>query len=144
MVLVIEDEVLLKPGPLDPQERLMIERHPVVGAELIKGLKTSGAVVPIVRHHHERWDGSGYPDRLGGEAIPLGARIMAIVDVYDALITVRPYKSAFSHEDAISILRKETDRGLWDPDVTRTFVETLESQKLSRRVVSKRGSPQPG
>ena len=140
----VPDRVLLKPGPLDAQERLMIERHPVVGADLVKGLKTLGAVVPIIRHHHERWDGSGYPDRLGGEAIPFGARIMAIVDVYDALITVRPYKPAFSHEDALSILRKETDRGLWDPHVTRTFVETLEAQGLSRRVVSESASLQPG
>ena len=130
----VPDRVLLKPGPLDAHERLMIERHPVVGENLVKGLKTLGAVLPIIRHHHERWDGSGYPDRLGGEAIPIGARIMAIVDVYDALITVRPYKPAFSCDKAVSILREETDRGLWDPQITETFVETLKEQGLSGRV----------
>ena len=127
----VPDRVLLKPGPLDATERLMIERHPVVGENLVKGLKTLGTVLPIIRHHHERWDGSGYPDGLGGEAIPFGARIMAIVDVYDALITVRPYKPAFSYDKAVSILCDETDRGLWDPRITATFLETLKEQGLS-------------
>jgi putative two-component system response regulator len=133
----VPDRVLLKPGPLDRPERVMVESHPVVGANLVQGLKTLGAVRPIIRHHHERWDGSGYPDRLESEAIPLGARIMGIVDVYDALTTARPYKSAFSHDEAVLILQEETGRGLWDPRMMTAFVETLREQELS-------GSATPG
>jgi putative two-component system response regulator len=123
--IAVPDRVLLKPGRLDADERVIIETHPVVGEDLVKGLKTLSAVLPIIRHHHERWDGSGYPDGLRGEAIPLPARIMAIVDVYDALTTIRPYKPALSNEVAISILLRETDAGLWDPRMTTAFLETL-------------------
>lgn len=132
--VAVPDRVLLKAGPLDLPERVIIESHPVVGANLVQGLKTLGVVRPIIRHHHERWDGSGYPDRLEGEAIPLGARVMALVDVYDALITARPYKPALSHDEAVSILREETRRGLWDPHMMTAFVETLREQELTGHV----------
>jgi putative two-component system response regulator len=86
-----------------------------------------------MRHHHEKWNGSGYPDGLKGEAIPLGARIISVVDVYDALRTMRPYKPALSHEEAVAILRRETDAGFWDPSVVGTFLEVL--GKLSNESV---------
>jgi hypothetical protein len=98
--IAVPDRVLLKPGPLETAERRLIETHPGAGADLVRGLRTLEAVRPIIRHHHERMDGSGYPDGLRGEAIPLGARIMAVVDVYDALHTERPYKPALSHEES--------------------------------------------
>jgi len=82
-------------------------------------------VRPIIRHHHERWDGSGYPDKLKGEAIPLGARIISVVDVYDALHTRRPYKPALSHQEAVAVLSRETDAGYWDPRVVQTFLDVL-------------------
>jgi len=82
-------------------------------------------VRPIMRHHHEKWDGSGYPDGLKGEAIPLGARIISVVDVFDALHTDRPYKTAMSRPDAVSQLLRETDAGYWDPRIVDTFLEIL-------------------
>ncbi len=123
--IAVPDRILLKPGRLDGEERASIQIHPVVGAELVQGLRTLDGVRPIIRHHHERLDGSGYPDGLKGDAIPLGARIMAVVDVYDALHTQRPYKPALSHRDAVSILLRETDAGWWEPCVVTTFLEVL-------------------
>jgi putative two-component system response regulator len=82
-------------------------------------------VRPLIRHHHERWDGSGYPDGLRGEGIPLGARIMAVVDVYDALRTARPYKAPLSLAQTLDILKAETDAGAWDPRVVTAFLEVL-------------------
>jgi putative two-component system response regulator len=115
--VAIPDVVLLKPGPLDAAERSRIEAHPGLGADLVGSLRTLEDVRPLIRHHHERWDGTGYPDGLKGEAIPLGARIMAVVDVYDALRTRRPYKGALGGEDAIAILIREAEAGCWDPAV---------------------------
>ena len=97
----VPDGILLKPGPLDAAERARIRLHPGAGADLVLGLKSLEDVRPIMRHHHERWNGTGYPDGLRGEAIPLGARIIAVVDVYDALHTERPYKPALPHAEAI-------------------------------------------
>ncbi len=123
--IAVPDAILLKPGPLSLGERHTIQSHPVAGVELLQGLRTLDQVRPIVRHHHERWDGSGYPDGLRGEAIPLEARIMAVVDVYDALHTARPYKAAFSHEESVAIIMRETDAGFWDPRVVTAFNEML-------------------
>lgn len=121
--IAVPDRVLLKPGPLEPFERRQVEIHPVVGADLVQGLQTLEGVRHIIRHHHEHWDGSGYPDGLKGEEIPLAARIMAVVDVYDALRTERPYKPAFPPDKAVSILLEETERGLWDPAVIEAFLK---------------------
>jgi putative two-component system response regulator len=120
--VAVPDAILLKSGPLAPGERMEIERHPNRGADMLAGLRTLDQVRPIIRHHHERWDGSGYPGRLTGEAIPLTARIMAVVDVYDALRTERPYKPDLSHAETIGMLCRETDAGSWDPHVTATFI----------------------
>ena len=123
--IAVPDGILLKPGPLDDAERQRIRAHPGVGADLVLGLRSLEGVRPIMRHHHEKWDGSGYPDGLTGETIPLGARIISVVDVYDALHTMRPYKPAFSHEEAVAILTRETDAGFWDPRVVGTFLNVL-------------------
>jgi putative two-component system response regulator len=120
--IAVPDRILLKNGPLDGEERAVIQTHPVIGADLVREMRTLDGVREIIRHHHERFDGSGYPDGLAGEDIPLGARIMAVVDVYDALRTARPYKPAFSHEHAVDILLRETAAGSWDPRVTRAFI----------------------
>lgn len=123
--IAVPDGILLKPGRLDAEERRRIQAHPAAGADLVRGLRTLDTVRPIIRHHHERWDGSGYPDGLRGEAIPFAARIMAPVDVYDALHTTRPYKTAMPHDKAVEVLMRETEAGYWDPRVTGTFVDVL-------------------
>jgi putative two-component system response regulator len=123
--IAVPDSILLKAGPLDEAERAKIREHPSRGAELVSGLRSLKLVRGIVRHHHERLDGSGYPDGLTGAAIPLGARIMAVVDVYDALVTARPYKVAFGPEEAQRILRRETDAGAWDPEIVSVFLKSL-------------------
>lgn len=131
--IAVPDRILLKPRRLDAEERASIQTHPVVGADLVQGLRTLDGVRPIIRHHHERLDGSGYPDGLKGDAIPLGARIMAVVDVYDALHTARPYKPALSHRETVRILLRETDAGFWDPRVVTTFLEVLRELGGDRR-----------
>ncbi len=123
--IAVPDGILLKEGPLEQGEQERMRTHPSVGADLVVGLRNLEAVRPIMRHHHEKWNGSGYPDGLKGEAIPLGARIISVADVYDALHTMRPYKPALPHEEAVTILRRETDAGFWDPRVVGTFLEVL-------------------
>jgi putative two-component system response regulator len=123
--IAVPDRILLKNGPLDAEERAVIQTHPLVGADLVREMRTLDGVRPIIRHHHERLDGSGYPDGLRGEEIPLGARIMAVVDVYDALRTARPYKAALSHQKAVALLLRETEAGSWDPQVAQAFINLL-------------------
>lgn len=130
--IAVPDGVLLKPGPLTAEERVIINRHPEAGADLVRGLHTLEDVRPLIRHHHERWDGSGYPDRLAGEAIPLGARIMAVTDVFDALHTARPYKKSVPVEEALDILRREVDRGFWEPRIVSTFVDLVQAGLLKK------------
>jgi len=122
--IAVPDSVLLKAGPLEEAERARMREHPGLGAQLVSGLRSLEIVRGIVRHHHERVDGSGYPDGLVGEAIPLGARIVAVVDVYDALVTARPYKVALAPEEAQRILRRETDAGAWDPEIVSAFLKS--------------------
>jgi putative two-component system response regulator len=88
-------------------------------------------VLPIIRHHHEHWDGSGYPDGLGGEEIPLLARLLQVVDIYDALRTARPYKPALSHEDASRLMHNEAKAGLWDLNLVRSFFDLLRVRKAA-------------
>ncbi len=121
----IPDAILLKPGPLTEAERAIIQEHPAIGERICAPLKSLLLVCPIIRHHHERWDGSGYPDGLRGEAIPLSARILQVVDVYDALTSTRPYKPAYHPERACAILRAETAKGWWDPTIVEAFMALL-------------------
>jgi putative two-component system response regulator len=111
----IPDSILLKPGRLDAGEWEVMRTHPVRGVEICRHLKTLDPVIPIIRHHHERWDGSGYPDGLAGENIPLLARIVQMADIYDSLRTERPYKRAFTADETIGIIDDETSRGWRDP-----------------------------
>ena len=131
--IAVPDGILLKPGPLDAAERERIRLHPGAGADLVLGLKSLEDVRPIMRHHHERWNGTGYPDGLAGEGIPLGARIISVVDVFDALNTERPYKPALSREEAVGILERETEAGFWDPRVVTTFLGVLRALGLDSR-----------
>lgn len=119
--VAVSDRVLLKAGPLTASEYDEIKRHTVVGRDLIGHMKSLAPAVPLVLHHHERFDGSGYPDGLAGEGIPLIARVATVADVYDALTTARPYRAGFRHEEALAILRSETERGWWDPELMAEF-----------------------
>jgi putative two-component system response regulator len=128
--VAVPDAILLKRGPLSPEEKELIRKHPVVGERICAPLKTFRAVLPIIRHHHERFDGSGYPDGLRGKAIPLTARILQLADVFDALTTDRPYRKADPPEVALQIMEKEAARGWWDWDLLNAFCEMLrESQR---------------
>jgi putative two-component system response regulator len=119
--VAVPDSILLKPGSLTEQEWKIIFEHPVVGERICQPLKSFRLVLPIIRHHHEKLDGSGYPDGLRGEAIPIAARVLQIVDVYDALTTERPYKKAFSITDALQTMKQEVARGWWDPQIFDQF-----------------------
>lgn len=111
----LPDSILLKRDPLTDVEWKLMRNHPVRGEEICKGVPALESVLPIIRHHHERWDGSGYPDGLKGEDIPLLARILQMADIYDALTSERPYKEAFSAKQALVIIQREADRGWRDP-----------------------------
>jgi putative two-component system response regulator len=123
--LGIPDSILLKPGKLTEEEWLVMRRHPEIGARLVADLKSMRLTSLIIRHHHERWDGTGYPDGLAGKNIPLLARIFQIADIYDALINERPYKPALSGEQVILILEEEAAKGWRDPELTAVFVDIL-------------------
>jgi putative two-component system response regulator len=109
--VAVPDSILMKPGRLSPEEMEIVRVHPVVGERICAPLKSLRRVLPVIRHHHERMDGSGYPDGLRGEQIPLQARIVQIADIYDALVTERPYRMALSSEEALQILDYEVMRG---------------------------------
>ena len=112
--LSVPESILLKPGPLTPEERKIMEQHTVIGERICAPLRSFRNVLPIIRHHHEKQDGSGYPDGLKGQEVPLTARILQVTDIYDALTTDRPYHKAVSSQRAFAIMREEVNRGWWD------------------------------
>ena len=119
----VPDAILLKIGDLDRDEWTVMRQHTLRGEEICRPMKSLAPVLPIIRSHHERWDGSGYPDGLKGDQIPLLARILQIVDIYDALNTVRPYKLAKTHQESLDLLQQEADRGWRDPELVSLFRE---------------------
>jgi putative nucleotidyltransferase with HDIG domain len=128
--LAIPEHILNKPGRLTPAEYETMKTHAQIGAEILAGVDFPYPVVPIVRHHHENWDGTGYPDGLAGEAIPIGARILQVVDCFDALTSHRPYRRALSSSEAIAILQER--RGtMYDPAVVDAFVKMASTIEVS-------------
>jgi HD-GYP domain-containing protein (c-di-GMP phosphodiesterase class II) len=127
----IPDSILFKPGQLSDKEWETMRTHPARGEEICRPLKSLEPVLPLIRHHHERLDGTGYPDRLSGDDIPLLARVLQVVDIYDALTNPRPYKQAYTRPKALEILEGEAERGWRDRDITRLFV------RLNKRVHGK-------
>ncbi|MEF3302362.1 HD-GYP domain-containing protein [Paenibacillus sp. GYB003] len=121
----VPDSILNKPGKLTDEERAVIEQHPVKGYELCRNLGFMKEELEIIRHHHERWDGSGYPDRLRGEQIPLLARIIAVADVYDALTSNRSYRQARSHDETLTFLIEQKEKH-FDPDCVDAWVRLCE------------------
>ena len=120
--LAVPEHILSKPGPLTQEEFQKIRIHPQVGAEIISGVPFPYPVAPLILSHHERWDGKGYPAGLKGEEIPLGARILSVVDYFDALMSERPYHKAMSLDAAIGLLQQESGKAL-DPRVVQTFID---------------------
>jgi putative two-component system response regulator len=123
----VPDAVLFKQSLLTDAEWEIMRLHTIRGEELCRPMKSLVTVLPIIRSHHERWDGSGYPDGTAGEQIPVLARIMQISDIYDALTTARPYKPALSHAQSLAILEDETKRGWRDAEMVRVFREVCEN-----------------
>ena len=117
----VPTEILTKNGPLTTEERAIVERHAAVGSDLLRDIEFPWDVLPMIRGHHERWDGSGYPDKLAGDRIPLTARVLCIADVFDALASDRPYRPAFPRDEALAIMQREVGR-MFDPDLFPKFL----------------------
>lgn len=131
----IPDSVLFKPDKLTGEEWEIMRDHPVRGEEICRSLTSFHCVLPLIRNHHERWDGSGYPDGLRGAQIPLLARVIQVVDIYDALTNPRPYKRAYSSAHALETLQEETARGWRDKEITSLFI------RVHRQMMATTGKP---
>ena len=125
----IPDDILKKPGNLDESEFEVIKKHPMLTSDILDTLETSDHFAAIARSHHERWDGSGYPDGLNGEDIPLLARIVAIADAWDAMTSNRVYRDAMSENIALDIFEREQDSGQWDPYLVEKFIKLIRQGK---------------
>jgi putative two-component system response regulator len=128
----VSDAILTKPGPLTPQEWHEMRQHPVIGERICEPLPTASQFAPIIRSHHERWDGQGYPDRLRGEDIPFGARIVGLVDAYDAMIHDRPYRPARTIDAALGEIERLAG-AQFDPELVRLFVEVIARETADGR-----------
>jgi putative two-component system response regulator len=138
----IPDAVLLKKGPLTAEEREIMNHHVMIGERICKPLRSMQGVIPIIRHHHERWDGSGYPDGLVGNAIPYLAQVFQIIDIYDALTSERPYKRAFTIAEALEVIAQETNKGWRNPRLVQQFIEFIKSTQKVETSASALGSEQ--
>jgi putative two-component system response regulator len=123
----VPDSILFKPERLNAEEWAVMRTHPARGEEICCHLTSLEPVLPVIRHHHERWNGSGYPDGLRGQEIPKLARVLQIADIYDALVSQRPYKPSYSPREALQIIRTETAQGWRDPEVVDAFVRIHDS-----------------
>jgi putative nucleotidyltransferase with HDIG domain len=133
----VPEAILNKPAPLTDEEWEIMRTHPEVGEQILKPIQSLQGILPIVRHHHERWDGTGYPDRLAGTAIPLGARIVSVCDSYRAMTEDRPYRAALSEAEA----RSELEQGAgaqFDADCVQAFLRALDRRDASATVVALR------
>jgi len=133
----IPDTILQKPGPLTLQERNIVEKHPVIGAEIFKDSNNELIEMAhdVALSHHERWDGTGYPDKLSGESIRISARIVGLADVFDTLVTKRCYKNPYHPNVALDIIRRESGKH-FDPDVTEAFFDVLDDIILSYQLAN--------
>jgi HD-GYP domain-containing protein (c-di-GMP phosphodiesterase class II) len=116
----VEESILMKPGPLSPKELELVRLHPIIGAQWLEPIEFLAEAIPIVKQHHERWDGDGYPYGLAGEDIHLGARIFTVVDAFDAMTSDRPYRSALSLDQALEEIKKGGGTQ-FDPEVVRVL-----------------------
>lgn len=135
----VPDQVLLKPGPLTDEERRIMQRHAEMGYEILSAATHLREVAELVHAHHERFDGTGYPRGLAGQAIPLGARIFAIADVYDALTSDRPYRNAMAHDEAMRLIDEQNGRA-FDPDVVAAFTAEIQQPRDTSAEVEPQGA----
>jgi putative nucleotidyltransferase with HDIG domain len=126
----VPTEILTKSGPLTADERAIMERHAAAGADLLRDIEFPWDVLPMIRGHHERWDGTGYPDKLGGEAIPLTARVLCIADVFDALASDRPYRAAFPRDEALAIMQRDVGKA-FDPALFERFLKVVKQPGIA-------------
>ncbi len=124
----IPDAVLLKQGKLTAEEWENMRLHVSIGEQICQPLRSMRGVIPIIRHHHERWDGSGYPDGLKGNDIPYLAQVFQVLDIYDALTSERPYKRSFTSEEALTVMLEETNSGWRNPELMRQFVAFIKTR----------------
>jgi putative two-component system response regulator len=136
----VPDRILLKPGPLDFEEFKILKRHPVLGEQICAPMKSLRDMLPIIRHHHERMDGSGYPDGLRGNSIPIAARVLQIVDIYDALTNDRAYRKALGVPNALAILSQEVGRGWLDSALVDQFTSLVVAAQSAKAGSRRRGS----
>jgi len=134
--IVVPSEILNKPGPLDADERAVMERHAAAGSDLLREIDFPWDILPMVRGHHERWDGRGYPDGLAGENIALSARITCVADVFDALTTDRPYRPAFSHDEAMAMMAANNGK-MFDPELFARFERLVCEDEVFRRTAER-------
>ena len=127
--LALPDRLLHKPGPLTREEYAQVKHHAAIGADMLGSIAFAGPLALIVRHHHENWDGSGYPDALHGEGIPIGARVLSVVDCYDALTSERPYRRALPHERALGMLLERRGKH-YDPTVLDVFARVIPALRI--------------
>lgn len=120
----IPEEILTKPGRLTPEEYVLVQQHAVIGANVLDGFPSLAEVAPMIRHHHERFDGKGYPSGLAGEAIPLGARILCVADTIEAMASDRPYKKGYPLPKILAILQEEVG-AQFDPEVVAAFMRGI-------------------
>jgi putative two-component system response regulator len=123
----IPDAVLLKKGKFTPEDWQIMQQHVLIGEKICQPLRSMRGVIPIIRHHHERWNGSGYPDGLKGDNIPYLAQVFQLIDIYDALTSERPYKRPFTSAEALSVMQKETDSGWRNPKLMQQFAQFIRS-----------------
>ena len=134
------DAILDKPGPLTREEVAIIQRHPAQGASIVEPLHSMKDVIPLIRWHHERCDGKGYPDGLRGGEIPLLVRILSVADVYDALSSKRPYRDAIPHRECLNLLRDNASKGGLDPDLVELFCRIYPTQSGLKDGLTAEGS----
>lgn len=136
--VVIPDQILFKAGPLTPAEFSEVTRHPTAGVEIIRNIEYFKDVIPLIECHHEWYNGKGYPRKLKGESIPLGARILAVADAYDAMTCPRPYRPRLSNEEAVQVLKKGA-AAQWDPKIVDTLFKVLEREAQMLKAMPSEG-----
>ena len=127
------ENILRKPASLTEEETKIIRKHPLIGESICRPLLSMQSVLPAIRSHHERWDGNGYPDMLRGDDIPLMARILAILDSYDAMASIRPYRDKRTIDYVLSVMAKERYDGQWDPELTGLFLQMVSSSAITEK-----------